>query len=150
MQNGGNSNEPDLEKQGNEQEVNNSADDANSALCLPNIVISNGESHIEPNDKSNSSKGESPRKGFLSRTASSHEQCRVCQQDKEEILIDLGCQCRGGLARAHRSCIDTWFRTKGSNKCEICQQIAVNVPPPESQPSVSITNHLPLFVIILF
>lgn len=138
MQNGGNTNQRDLEK-GNDQEVNNSADGANSTLHLPTIVISNGESHIEPNDKSNSSKGESTKKDFLSWTASSHEQCRVCQQDKEEILIDLGCHCRGGLAKAHRSCIDTWFHTKGSNKCEICQQVAANVPPPESQPS---TNYL--------
>ncbi|XP_021900503.1 uncharacterized protein LOC110816567 isoform X3 [Carica papaya] len=75
----------------------------------------------------------SPKKGCLPRTSSSHEQCRVCQQEKEEVLIDLGCQCRGGLAKAHRSCIDTWFRTKGSNQCEICQSVAANVPPPESQ-----------------
>ncbi|RVW91727.1 hypothetical protein CK203_024144 [Vitis vinifera] len=63
---------------------------------------------------------------------------RVCQQEKEEDLIDLGCQCRGGLAKSHRTCIDTWFHTKGSNKCEICQQVASNVSPPESQPSVGI------------
>lgn len=75
MQNGGNTNQRDLEK-GNDQEVNNSADGANSTLHLPTIVISNGESHIEPNDKSNSSKGESTKKDFLSWTASSHEQCR--------------------------------------------------------------------------
>ncbi|XP_059662096.1 uncharacterized protein LOC132308117 isoform X2 [Cornus florida] len=80
---------------------------------------------------------ESPKKSYLSRNASSHEQCRVCQQEKEEALIDLGCQCRGGLAKAHLSCIGTWFRTRGSNKCEICQEEAVNVPPPESQPSMS-------------
>ncbi|XP_021900501.1 E3 ubiquitin-protein ligase MARCH2 isoform X2 [Carica papaya] len=80
----------------------------------------------------------SPKKGCLPRTSSSHEQCRVCQQEKEEVLIDLGCQCRGGLAKAHRSCIDTWFRTKGSNQCEICQSVAANVPPPESQ---STTNY---------
>lgn len=79
----------------------------------------------------------SPKKGYLSRTASSHELCRVCQDDKEEDLIDLGCQCRGGLAKAHRSCITTWFRTRGSNKCEICQQVASNVPPPESPPTTS-------------
>ncbi|MCL7034341.1 hypothetical protein MKW94_021289 [Papaver nudicaule] len=71
----------------------------------------------------------------LSRDESSREQCRVCQQSSEEALIDLGCQCRGGLAKAHLSCIGIWFSTRGSNKCEICQQIAVNVPPPESQPS---------------
>ncbi|XP_074577601.1 uncharacterized protein LOC141834043 [Curcuma longa] len=59
----------------------------------------------------------------------------VCQQQAEEPLIDLGCRCRGELAKAHRSCIDIWFHTKGSNKCEICQQIAANVPFPESQHS---------------
>ncbi|WOL09963.1 hypothetical protein Cni_G18717 [Canna indica] len=75
------------------------------------------------------------KKGFLSRSESYQEQCRVCQQQTEESLIDLGCRCRGELAKAHRSCIDIWFHTKGSNKCEICQQIAVNVPFPESQPS---------------
>ncbi|XP_042489683.1 uncharacterized protein LOC122069684 [Macadamia integrifolia] len=58
---------------------------------------------------------------------------RVCQQQTDEALINLGCQCRGGLANVHLSCIEIWFRTKGSNKCEICQQVAVNVPPPESQ-----------------
>ncbi|PQP94692.1 uncharacterized protein Pyn_15797 [Prunus yedoensis var. nudiflora] len=64
-------------------------------------------------------------------------QGRVCQQEKDEVLIDLGCQCRGGLAKSHRSCIDTWFRTRGSNKCEICQGVAANVPPPQSQPTGS-------------
>ncbi|KAI9092265.1 hypothetical protein K1719_027765 [Acacia pycnantha] len=60
---------------------------------------------------------------------------KICQQEKEESLIDLGCQCRGGLAKAHRTCIETWFRTRGSNTCEICQQVAQNVSPPESQPN---------------
>ncbi|CAL9108874.1 unnamed protein product [Musa textilis] len=77
------------------------------------------------------------KKGFLSRSGSYQEQCRVCQQQTEEPLIDLGCRCRGELAKAHHSCIDTWFHTKGSNKCEICQQIAANVPFPESRPSVN-------------
>ncbi|XP_055961561.1 uncharacterized protein LOC126679234 isoform X2 [Mercurialis annua] len=81
---------------------------------------------------------DSPKKGHLSRTQSSHDQCRVCQQDKEEVLINLGCKCKGGLSQAHRSCIDAWFRTRGSNKCEICQEVAVNVPPPpETQPSTN-------------
>lgn len=79
----------------------------------------------------------SPEKGYLSSTESSHEQCRVCQHEKEEALIELGCQCRGGLAKAHRSCIDAWFRTRGSNKCEICQQLAANVEQPESHPSTN-------------
>lgn len=47
--------------------------------------------------------------------------CRVCQEEKEEALINLGCLCRGGLAKAHHSCIVKWFNTRGSNKCEICQ-----------------------------
>ncbi|PVH31710.1 hypothetical protein PAHAL_9G218100 [Panicum hallii] len=46
-----------------------------------------------------------------------YEQCRVCQQKTEEPLVDLGCRCRGDLAKAHRTCIDVWFRTRGSNKC---------------------------------
>ncbi|XP_008644769.1 E3 ubiquitin-protein ligase MARCHF9 isoform X4 [Zea mays] len=64
-----------------------------------------------------------------------YEQCRVCQQKTEEPLVDLGCRCRGDLAKAHRTCIDFWFRTRGSNKCEICQQVAVNIAPPETQSS---------------
>nr|XP_010919008.1 uncharacterized protein LOC105043237 isoform X1 [Elaeis guineensis] len=77
------------------------------------------------------------KKGCLPRSESYQEQCRVCQQQTEEPLIDLGCRCRGELAQAHRSCIELWFRTRGSNKCEICQQVAVNVPFPESQPSTN-------------
>ncbi|KAJ0968903.1 hypothetical protein J5N97_021780 [Dioscorea zingiberensis] len=73
------------------------------------------------------------KKGFLPRSESDHEQCRVCQQQTEEPLLDLGCGCRGELAKTHKSCIEIWFRTRGSNKCEICQQVAVNIPPPESQ-----------------
>lgn len=80
---------------------------------------------------------ESPKKPCLSRNHSFHEQCRVCQEEKEEELIDLGCHCRGGLAKAHRTCIDTWFSTRGSNKCEICQQVAVNVSSPEAHAPTS-------------
>ncbi|KAJ4711759.1 E3 ubiquitin-protein ligase MARCH2 isoform X2 [Melia azedarach] len=136
MQNEGknveNSHQQDLEAQPNNQQLN-TADEPNPTL--PVIVVSDRESHDEPRDNSSkdeSSKILSPKKGQLSRTGSSHEQCRVCQQDKEEVLIDLGCQCRGGLAKAHRSCIDTWFHTKGSNICEICQQLAANVPEPSA------------------
>lgn len=73
----------------------------------------------------------------LARSDSFDEQCRVCQQKSEEPLVDLGCRCRGDLSKAHRTCIDVWFRTRGSNKCEICQQVAVNIPPPETQASTS-------------
>ncbi|XP_044971119.1 E3 ubiquitin-protein ligase MARCHF9 isoform X2 [Hordeum vulgare subsp. vulgare] len=71
----------------------------------------------------------------LARSDSFDEQCRVCQQKSEEPLVDLGCRCRGDLSKAHRTCIDVWFRTRGSNKCEICQQVAINIPPPETQAS---------------
>ncbi|XP_074588549.1 uncharacterized protein LOC141844391 [Curcuma longa] len=74
----------------------------------------------------------------LPRSESFRDQCRVCQQHQtEEPLIDLGCGCRGELAKVHRTCIEIWFRTKGSNKCEICQQVASNVPFPESHPSTN-------------
>ncbi|KAI6706924.1 hypothetical protein NL676_009886 [Syzygium grande] len=113
------------------------------------IVVSSGDSCVATEPAMKDSKAVecvveelpsagSPKKGYFSRSGSSHEQCRVCQEEKEEDLIDLGCHCRGGIAKAHRSCIEAWFRTRGSNKCEICQQAAANVPPPEShstQPS---------------
>ncbi|PIA34933.1 hypothetical protein AQUCO_03700295v1 [Aquilegia coerulea] len=95
-----------------------------------NLVKITGAETVQVNAALSSTK-----KTSLSRSESFHDYCRVCQQQAEEALIDLGCQCRGGLAKAHRSCIDTWFRTRGSNKCEICQRVAINVPPPESQPS---------------
>ncbi|CAL9044835.1 uncharacterized protein LOC135612507 [Musa acuminata AAA Group] len=78
----------------------------------------------------------SSKKVFLP-TESDKDQCRVCHQQTEEPFIDLGCRCRGELAKVHRSCIEIWFRTKGSNKCEICQQVASNVPFPELQPSTN-------------
>ncbi|XVF53224.1 hypothetical protein PTKIN_Ptkin05aG0082800 [Pterospermum kingtungense] len=148
--------EPDLEKQGktpvlSEEErqqdsFGGSACEANPTLLT--IVVMKGESHVSEQPLAKSSKDvesikeelprvASPKKGYFSRTTSSREECRVCQQEKEEDLIDLGCQCKGGLAKAHRSCIDTWFRTKGSNKCEICQAVAVNVSAPESEPSTN-------------
>ncbi|KAL0296442.1 UNVERIFIED_CONTAM: hypothetical protein Sradi_6696300 [Sesamum radiatum] len=96
----------------------------------------------------------------LARNSTSHEECRVCQEETEEVLINLGCQCRGGLAKAHQSCIIKWFNTRGSNKCEICQQIAANVSPPDSQASAGtflvgsrnedgIYKHLKSFIVSL-
>ncbi|CAL9752695.1 unnamed protein product [Musa acuminata subsp. burmannicoides] len=113
------------------------------------IVISHPEDISKP-DMSTSKTGASERyegisavaaaasskKVFLP-TESDKDQCRVCHQQTEEPFIDLGCRCRGELAKVHRSCIEIWFRTKGSNKCEICQQVASNVPFPELQPSTN-------------
>ncbi|KAK6146536.1 hypothetical protein DH2020_020421 [Rehmannia glutinosa] len=81
----------------------------------------------------------------LERSSTSHEECRVCQEENEEVLINLGCQCRGGLAKAHKSCIIKWFNTRGSNKCEICQQIAANVAPPDAQTSYWVWRVDPAF-----
>ncbi|XP_024464117.1 uncharacterized protein LOC7490724 isoform X1 [Populus trichocarpa] len=133
--------EVDLEKQDNSkalpQEGGNEILSGNSGFPpVIAIAFSNGESTAHVAASKEELPGvDSPRKGSLSRTSSLHEQCRVCQQEKEEVLIDLGCKCKGGLAKAHRTCIDTWFSRRGSNKCEICQAVAVNVSPPESQPS---------------
>ncbi|KAL9690762.1 hypothetical protein QQ045_011170 [Rhodiola kirilowii] len=109
-------------------------------LAMSSIVVSGGRTCIFDGVSSNNDESSvvlSPQKAQLSRNSSSHEQCRVCQQDKDENLISLGCQCRGELGKTHRSCIDTWFRTKGSNTCEICRHVAVNVPPPQSHSSAS-------------
>ena len=46
---------------------------------------------------------------------------RICQQSMDEPLIELGCHCRGDLAKAHRTCIQQWFNNKGTNKCEVCR-----------------------------
>ncbi|GMJ00488.1 hypothetical protein HRI_003718000 [Hibiscus trionum] len=147
--------EPDLEKQGNnlvlpqEERLPGSTKDSatGASPTLLTIVVTKGESHVTQQPVAQLSKDmdcimeELPRlpsqKGYFSRNTSSDVECRVCQQEKEEGLIDLGCQCKGGIAKAHRSCIDTWFRTKGSNKCEICQAVAVNVSTPEFHPSTS-------------
>ncbi|KAH6773994.1 RING/U-box superfamily protein [Perilla frutescens var. hirtella] len=79
------------------------------------------------------------------RDLNSHEECRVCQEENEEALINLGCLCRGGLAKAHQSCIVKWFNTRGSNKCEICQQVAANVVPPDPQTSYWVWTVDPAF-----
>ncbi|XP_022159782.1 uncharacterized protein LOC111026101 isoform X1 [Momordica charantia] len=137
------SDESDLEKQRGAQPSASepSASDADDHTRLT-IVVSTGEpkpvSEVPTTTATRLSHEEespgivSPKKELLSMASSSDEQCRICQQEKEEALIELGCQCRGGLAKAHRTCIDTWFRTKGSNRCEICQVIAANVSPPQS------------------
>ncbi|XP_020419264.1 uncharacterized protein LOC18777191 isoform X4 [Prunus persica] len=133
---------PDLEKQQSDSgaepsSLSNSSFGDTVPPLLNVVVLDEASREVHEQTTANLSREvPSPKKGDLSRTSSSHEQCRVCQQEKDEVLIDLGCQCRGGLAKSHRSCIDTWFRTRGSNKCEICQGVAANVPPPQSQPTV--------------
>ncbi|CAA7060554.1 unnamed protein product [Microthlaspi erraticum] len=147
----------DLEKQQQDKALEKQSESTSETAEEVNltIVVCNGDSshaHESAQVSMAVESEESPKNACLSRNSSSHDQCRsapslflssllcysVCLQEKEEALIDLGCQCRGGLAKAHRSCIDMWFLTKGSNQCEICQVVAVNVPPPETRP---ITNY---------
>lgn len=134
----------DLEKQQDKapekqsESVNESATEVNLTIVVCNGDSSGAHETVEVAQiYGPAEREESPKKVCLSRNSSSHEQCRVCQQEKEEALIELGCLCRGGLAKSHRSCIDAWFRTKGSNQCEICQAVAVYVPPPETQPTTN-------------
>ncbi|XP_020248735.1 uncharacterized protein LOC109826159 isoform X2 [Asparagus officinalis] len=100
--------------------VQNSGSLPDPSASVISIVISQ-----PPEEKPAISKSDATvaaaKKGFLPRDNSYHEQCR----------------CRGDLAKAHRSCIDLWFQTRGSNKCEICQQVAANVSSPDSQPSTN-------------
>ncbi|XP_068635792.1 uncharacterized protein [Aristolochia californica] len=145
---------PDIEKQGKEEDLERGGSSSqeqyidNNGPSAVKILIS----QVDRLDQVSGVKGEhfcktlesekaertdtvAPKKMGLVRADSVHEQCRVCQQQSEEALMDLGCHCRGELAKAHRSCIDMWFRTRGSNKCEICQQVTANVPIPEPLPS---------------
>ncbi|KAG9455412.1 hypothetical protein H6P81_008316 [Aristolochia fimbriata] len=137
---------PDIEKQGKVEDLEKGGStslerdvDKNSAV---KISISQGKAFNQVSDvkldrvtrTTESDKAERTDPG---RADSVQEQCRVCQQESEEGLMDLGCHCRGELAKAHRSCIETWFRTRGSNKCEICQQVAANVHFPEPLPSTN-------------
>ncbi|RVX08973.1 hypothetical protein CK203_013779 [Vitis vinifera] len=115
----------DMEEQDDAQGPSGEAASGNLTI-LTTILVSNGHSPVQVVV----SNGDQlpPQTPHLS-----HDQCRVCYGDMEGDLIDLGCQCRGGLAKAHRTCIDVWFHTRDSNICEICQEVAANVPPPESQ-----------------
>ncbi|CAA7060555.1 unnamed protein product [Microthlaspi erraticum] len=125
----------DPEKQQQDKAPENQSESANEVNLT--VVVCNGDSSQSHELAQISVPAESEESSELvcfSSNASSHEQCRVCLQEKQEALIDLGCRCRGGLAKAHRSCIEAWFLTKGSNRCEICQVLAVNVPPPETRP----------------
>ncbi|CAI9778737.1 unnamed protein product [Fraxinus pennsylvanica] len=68
--------------------------------------------------------------------------CRICQLSSEEnvncdsgrgdeefngILIELGCNCKGDLGAAHKSCAENWFKMKGDTICEICCANALNI-----------------------
>ncbi|XXG76302.1 hypothetical protein AAC387_Pa08g0673 [Persea americana] len=126
----------DLEKQEN---VENPAADSGGASSDRDSGDGGGLEAIDvATDRGEEGKVElvsSKEGGCLSRSDSYGEQCRICHQQTEEALMDIGCRCRGELSKTHRSCIDFWFYSRGSNKCEICQQVAANIPAPHSNPS---------------
>lgn len=60
-------------------------------------------------------------------------ECRICQDEDLESLLEAPCLCRGSLKYAHRRCVQRWCRVKGNTTCEICkQQFRPNytAPPP--------------------
>lgn len=106
-------------------------DRASSTSSPPPVIIA---ITIPRPEEEFSSELPKPESGALQRSDSYHEVCRVCHQQTEESLVELGCRCRGDLSKAHQTCINIWFHSRGSNKCEICWQIATNIPSPDSLP----------------
>ncbi|XP_077245558.1 uncharacterized protein LOC143885328 isoform X3 [Tasmannia lanceolata] len=128
----GNSENSCEENEGTSSEVE-FVDKEDASVAVISIVITRGDAYnqvsaVSEFEGGNDKTDATPSMKFgLPRTESYHEQCRVCQQQSEEPLMVLGCRCRGELAKAHRSCIDIWFRTRGSNKCEICQWLQMSL-----------------------
>lgn len=76
-------------------------------------------------------------------------ECRICQDEDLESLLEAPCLCRGSLKvgytsilshdlpvlisiilsfvgqYAHRRCVQRWCRVKGNTTCEICNQVLV-------------------------
>lgn len=76
-------------------------------------------------------------------------ECRICQDEDLESLLEAPCSCRGSLKvgdtsmlsddlpvlisiilsyvgqYAHRRCVQRWCRVKGNTTCEICNQVLV-------------------------
>ncbi|GMP54825.1 hypothetical protein CsSME_00019862 [Camellia sinensis var. sinensis] len=57
--------------------------------------------------------------------------CRICHmslsEENSELLIQLGCGCKGELGVSHPHCAQTWFKHKGNRQCEICGKTAKNI-----------------------
>ncbi|KAM7267891.1 hypothetical protein ACFE04_010057 [Oxalis oulophora] len=60
-------------------------------------------------------------------------ECRICQDEDEDINMETPCSCRGTLEYAHRKCVQRWCNEKGDTICEICHQQfkpGYTAPPP--------------------
>ncbi|XP_074557614.1 uncharacterized protein LOC141813552 [Curcuma longa] len=49
-------------------------------------------------------------------------ECRICQDEDEDIHMEIPCSCCGSLKFAHRKCVQKWCNEKGDTTCEICLQ----------------------------
>ncbi|KAF5745214.1 hypothetical protein HS088_TW07G00797 [Tripterygium wilfordii] len=49
-------------------------------------------------------------------------ECRICQEEDEDLNMETPCSCCGSLKYAHRRCVQRWCDEKGNTICEICQQ----------------------------
>ncbi|XP_057483807.1 uncharacterized protein LOC130770370 [Actinidia eriantha] len=59
-------------------------------------------------------------------------ECRICHlnlvgDEESGVAIELGCDCKGDLAAAHKQCAETWFKIRGNIACEICGATVLNV-----------------------
>ncbi|WOL03665.1 hypothetical protein Cni_G12385 [Canna indica] len=64
------------------------------------------------------------------------KECRICQEEGEEMDMEAPCACNGTLKFAHRKCIQRWCNKKGNITCEICNQVfSPNYTVPPSRPS---------------
>ncbi|XP_072989344.1 uncharacterized protein [Typha latifolia] len=70
-------------------------DRALTPLPTISIVISQPEEVADAKADEKVGAVAAPKKICSSRSESFDEQCRVCQQQSEEPLVDLGCRCRG-------------------------------------------------------
>ncbi|KAL9233161.1 hypothetical protein vseg_008191 [Gypsophila vaccaria] len=67
------------------------------------------------------------------------KECRICQEDDDDVNLESPCACNGTLKFAHRKCIQKWCNKKGDITCEICNQVFApnySLPPPKSSPDV--------------
>ncbi|PIA33480.1 hypothetical protein AQUCO_04100129v1 [Aquilegia coerulea] len=49
-------------------------------------------------------------------------ECRICQDEDEDLNMETPCSCCGSLKYAHRRCVQKWCNEKGDTMCEICHQ----------------------------
>ncbi|KAK9672178.1 hypothetical protein RND81_12G082300 [Saponaria officinalis] len=67
------------------------------------------------------------------------KECRICQEEDDDINLESPCACNGTLKFAHWKCIQKWCNKKGDITCEICNQVFApnySLPPPKSSSDV--------------